>query len=122
MGSLVSVDGLEVHHVPDDVILVADSVTPEHVPALPGDGQGLSAVVPLQDGDHLRHQLPLLLESPELEAAVEAEADLSHGVRQLLLDELVGPQGSPELLPVHDVVPGLLHTELCSTKTAPSDA
>ena len=53
--ALVGVDGLEVHHVPDDVVLIAHPVPPEHVPALPGDGERLAAVVPLQDGNHLRH-------------------------------------------------------------------
>ena len=89
MSALVRVHRLQVHHVPDHVVLVADAVAAEHVPALPGDGEGLAAVVPLEEGDHLGDHLALLLEPAQLEARVQAEGDLSHGVGQLLLDQLV---------------------------------
>ena len=53
VGALVRVDGLQVHDVPDDVVVVADAVTSEHVSRRPGDVQRLAAVVSLQNG-HLR--------------------------------------------------------------------
>uniref|UniRef100_A0A8U7NYB1 Uncharacterized protein n=1 Tax=Corvus moneduloides TaxID=1196302 RepID=A0A8U7NYB1_CORMO len=51
--TLVGVDGLEVHEVPDDVELVADPVAPQHVPRVPRDAQRLPARVPLQHRHHL---------------------------------------------------------------------
>ena len=94
VGALVCVHCLQVHDVPDHVVLVADPVPSQHVPALPCDRQGLAAVVPLQQGDHLGHHLALLLETAKLEAGVKAEGDFRHRVRQLLLDQLVGPERS----------------------------
>ena len=38
----------------DDVVLVCDAVSSQHVSALPGDVQGFTAAVPLQHGDHVR--------------------------------------------------------------------
>ena len=49
MLTFVGVDGLEVHDVPDDVVLVADTVAAQHVPALSGNGEGLPTVVTLQN-------------------------------------------------------------------------
>ena len=57
MCALVGVHCLQVHHMPDHMIFVADAVAPEHVPTFTCDGQSLSTVVPLQQGDHLRHHL-----------------------------------------------------------------
>ena len=51
--TFIRVDGLEVHAVPDDVVLVADAVAAEHVAALTGDVERLSARVPLDERDHL---------------------------------------------------------------------
>ena len=108
--------------LPDDVVLVADPVAAEHVAALPRDGERLAAVVPLQDGDHLGDELALLLEAAQLQAGVQAQADLRHRVRQLLLDQLIGAERAAELLPVQDVVPRLLHAELRRAEAAPRDA
>ena len=100
VGALVSIDSLQVHDMPDHVVFVRDPVPAEHVPALPGNVQGLAAVVPLQDGDHLRDHLSVVLESAQMQAGVQAKRDLREGVRHLLLDQLVGRQRPAELLPV----------------------
>merc|ERR1711991_334213 len=70
--ALVGVDGLEVHDVADDVVFVADAVAAQHVAALPGNVQRLSAVVALHHGDHLRCSLARfhVLEPAETEAGV----------------------------------------------------
>ena len=99
VGALVCVHRLQVHDVSDHVVLVADPIPSQHVPALTCDRQGLAAVVPLQQGDHLGHHLALLLETAELEAGMEAEGDFRHCVRQFLLDQLVSSQRPSKLVP-----------------------
>lgn len=49
MGTLVGVDGLEVHHVTDHMELVADAVTAMHVAGGTGDLQRLTAGVTLDE-------------------------------------------------------------------------
>merc|ERR1719283_122426 len=94
-------------------------VPSQHVPALTCDRQGLAAVVPLEQGDHLGHHLALLLETAKLEAGMEAEGDLRHCVRQFLLDQLVSSQRPSKLVPAHRVIPRLFDTELCSSQGTP---
>lgn len=53
MPTLICVDGLQVHDMSDDVVLVCDAVSSQHVSGLSGDIQGLATAVPLQHGDHL---------------------------------------------------------------------
>ena len=74
-------------------VQILEDVT-EHITTLPSDGEGLAAVVPLENGDHLRDELALLLQTTQLQAGLQAQADLRHGVRQLLLDQLVGAERS----------------------------
>ena len=52
--TFVRVDGLEVHRVTDDVVLVADPVRAEHVASDARDVQRLATVVSLDQRDHLR--------------------------------------------------------------------
>ena len=99
MGALVCVHCLQIHHMPDHMILVADAVAPQHVPAFTCDGQSLSTVVPLKQGDHLRHHLALLFETPKLKTRVQAKGNLSHCICQLLLDQLVCCQWPSKLVP-----------------------
>merc|ERR1712032_1616406 len=108
--------------MPDHVVLVADAVAPQHVPAFACNGQSLSAVVPLQQGDNLGHHLALFLQTTKLEARMQAKGDLSDCIRQLLLDQLVGCQRSSKLVPAHSVVSGLIHTELGSSEGPPCNS
>ena len=41
----------QIHDVPDDVVLIGDSVSAEHVPSRASNVQRLAAVVALQDGN-----------------------------------------------------------------------
>ena len=52
--TLVGVDGLQVHDVADDVVLVRDAVAAQHVAGVAGDVQRLAARVALDQRDHLR--------------------------------------------------------------------
>src|SRR5512134_652537 len=43
MSALIGIDGLQVHDVADDVVLVGDAVPAMHIPCRPGDLQCLAA-------------------------------------------------------------------------------
>ena len=45
--TFVCVDGLQVHNMADDVVLIRDAVSSQHISGLPGDVQGLPTAVPL---------------------------------------------------------------------------
>lgn len=51
--TLVCVDGFQVHDVTDDVVLICDAISSQHVSCLPGDIQRFATAIPLQHGDHL---------------------------------------------------------------------
>jgi len=48
MGSLVGVDSLQVHDVPDDVVLILDAIASQNVTSVTGNVQGLATVVAFQ--------------------------------------------------------------------------
>ena len=54
VSAFVRVDGLEVHDVPDDVVLVGDSIAAQHVAARAGNVQRFAARVALQQRNHFR--------------------------------------------------------------------
>ncbi len=58
--ALVRVDGLQIHHVADDVVLVADAVAAQHVSAHARDVETLAAAVALDERDHVGSVLLLL--------------------------------------------------------------
>lgn len=51
--TFISVDGFQVHDVANDVILVCDAVSSQHISGLSSDIQGFTAGVPLQHRYHL---------------------------------------------------------------------
>lgn len=51
--TLVCVDGLQVHDVTDNVVLICDAISSQHVSGLSGNIQSLATAIPLQQGDHL---------------------------------------------------------------------
>mmetsp|Transcript_35208 Transcript_35208/g.76184 ORF Transcript_35208/g.76184 Transcript_35208/m.76184 type:complete len:241 (-) Transcript_35208:211-933(-) len=119
--SFVSVHGLEVAGVADDVVLVGNAVATVHVTALPRDLQGLAAVVALDDGDHLRGGLALVLEAPDLKASMKTQSDLRELVCHLDLHELLACKGYAELLAVEGVVHGAMEAVFGRAKHTPPD-
>lgn len=121
MSTLVSVDGLQVHDVADDVVLIADTVASEHVAGVAGNVQGLAARVALDQRDHLGGDLALILQAADLQTGLETQSNLSVGIGHLLLHELEAGQGDTELLAVQGVVSGLGQAELGSTEGTPGN-
>ena len=103
--ALVGVHGLQVAHVPEDVVLVRYAVPPEHVPRGPRDLERPPAAVPLDQRHHARMGIPGLHEPSHLQASQPAEGYVRYHVGELLLHELVGPQGRAELPASRDVLP-----------------
>ncbi len=122
VGALVGVDRLQVHDVADHVVLVGDAVAAVHVPRRAGDVQRLAAVVALEHGNVL-HRKPILIEqAAHPEAALEAQGDLRLHVGELFLDQLVGRERAPELLPLERVGARCMPAEFRSPHGTPGDA
>lgn len=72
VGPLVGVDYLQIHHVPDDVVLVHDPVATKHVPGGPGNVERLTARVPLDQANLVRDEVAVLvLEAADPEASLQ---------------------------------------------------
>src|SRR5262245_39958688 len=65
MRALIGVDRLEIHHVPDHRIFVDDAVAAMHVARGSSDVERFAGRVALEDRDHLRRCLALILQSAE---------------------------------------------------------
>ncbi len=61
----------------DDVVLVRDSIAAQHVAAVAGDGEGLGAVVALDEGNHLGRDQVLVLEAAHLQGGLQPQCDLA---------------------------------------------
>ena len=109
VGAFVGVDSLQVERVANYVILISNAISTEHVTRLPGNVEGLSTRVPLDHGDHLGSLLVLVLQPSHLKTGLESDGNLSVGISQFLLDQLIARQGLSELLAVKSVLPGSLH-------------
>lgn len=122
MSTFIGVHRLQVHDMPDHVILIRNPIPPKHVSGLASNVQGLPTVIPLQQRDHFRGGLVLILQAAELQAGMEAQRDLGEHVCQLFLNQLVLGQWDTKLDPVQSVLPGRVQTELSSSKHTPCDA
>ena len=72
VGALVGVDGLQVQHVADGVVLQGDAASPEDVPGHAGGLEGLPDVLPFGQGDLGGGELPFVLEAGEPPGEEEA--------------------------------------------------
>lgn len=72
MPTFVGVDSLQVHEVTYHVILIRYAIAPEHVPSQASRLQGLPTRVTLDQRDHLRRDPTLVLETPHLQAGLQA--------------------------------------------------
>ncbi|KAG5461467.1 MAG: hypothetical protein BJ554DRAFT_6336, partial [Olpidium bornovanus] len=127
--TFVRVHRLEIAHVPDDAVLVADAVAPEHVSSGAGDVERLAARVALHHRDHLRSQAPGVLEPAHLKGGLQGDGDLRLRVGELFLDQLEAserPARAPFRTafrhpPVERVLPGLRQAKLRGAQRAPGD-
>lgn len=73
MSALIGVHGLQVLRVTHDVVANLDAVTAVHVAGLTGDVERLTAIVSLDDGDHLGSHLTLVHQTADTQAALKSE-------------------------------------------------
>lgn len=51
--TFICVDSLQVHDVTDNVVLICNAISSQHVSGLSGNIQSFAAAIPLQHGNHL---------------------------------------------------------------------
>eukprot|EP00952_Eustigmatos_sp_NYUAD-ZCMA_P012189 49035-Eustigmatos_ZCMA.PRE.1 len=122
VGSFVCVDRLQVHHMPDDMVLIGDAVAAEHVARHASDVERLAARVALHDRGDLHGGGAFVLHAAQTQAALQAQRDFSLHVGQLLLDQLVGRERAAELLAVQHVLAGTVPAVFRRAQRAPCDA
>ena len=122
VGAFVGIDDFQIDQVAGDPEFVGDAVAAEHVAGLAGNVEGLAAGVALDDRGQLDRRIAFFLQPAQAQAGLQSEADLGQHVRQLLLDQLVGGQGAPELLAVEHVLARGAIAGFGGAEGAPGDA
>src|SRR5918997_3727145 len=95
--ALVGVDPFEVGHVLHHAVVEQDAVAPERVARRGGDLARLGDIIHLEHRDGRRVELSRVLDPSHVDGEERAEGDLAQHRDQLLLDELEGGYGLPEL-------------------------
>src|SRR6478609_1307966 len=121
LGALVGVDGLNVRHVSDDVVVEQDSVAAQQIPGLGDHLTGAAGVVHLGDRGDGVGQCTLVLQPAQLPADQLHGADLGEHLHQPVLHDLEGDQGLAELLALLAVGQGDLVGGDGVPERAPSD-
>src|SRR3954451_1041441 len=88
LGALVGVDGLDVGHVADDVVLEQDPVAAEQIARLGDDLPRLARVVELGEARDRRRGVARLGEAPDLHAVELHAGHLGEHVHEALLHDL----------------------------------
>ena len=120
--ALVGVHHFQIHHVPDDAKFVADAVAAQHVACRAGNVQGFAATVALHDAGGLDAGGAGVFHASELQAALQAQADVGQHVSELLLHQLIGRQWAAKLLALHGVLAGPGKAVFGGTQGAPGNA
>ena len=120
--ALVGVDHLQVHHVADHAVFVADAIAAQHVARHAGDVERLAARVSLEQAGDLDRRRAGILHAAQLQTALQAQRDLGAHVGQLFLDQLVRGQWPAELLAVQHVLAGAVKAVFGRAQRAPGDA
>src|SRR3954466_11424037 len=103
LGALVGVDGLDVGHVADDVVLEQDPVAAEQIARLGDDLPRLARVVELRQAGDGGGGVARLREPADLHAVKLHAGDLSEHMHEPLLHDLEGGERLAELLPLRHV-------------------
>src|SRR4051812_34645248 len=120
--ALVSVDGLQIDQMADDVILVVDAVAAVYVAGEPGDIERLAAIVALEHRNRLRRAALFVLQAAEPQTGVQPQRDLGLHIDEFFLDQLVGGERAAELFAVERVIARLMPAELGGAERAPGNA
>ncbi len=105
--SFKSIYDFHVNHMANDVVLVADAVTPMHIAAKTGDVERFASRVAFDKGDHLRGHFVFITQAADAEARLQAKCYFSLHFHELFLYQLIGGERSAELQAVNYIVTGL---------------
>src|SRR5262245_5556801 len=119
--ALVRVDRLQIHHVPDDRVLVHDAGRAQDVARQSGAVERHLHVVHLRHRHLLRAQLAGVLEAAELQAQELGLGDLGNHPDELLLHELERPDRLAELDALLGVLQGPVVARHRRAHRAPGD-
>ena len=84
----------------DDVVLIDDAVSSEHVSGLAGYLQGLEAIITLDHRDHLGGESLVVFQTRHTQHSVQPKGNFSKHVCHFLLHQLSLSEGLPELLAI----------------------
>jgi hypothetical protein len=125
MCALISVHGLQISQMPNNVVLVDDTIASEHVSCIASNGQSLATVVPFHNRDHLGGKLTSILELGDAMDALQAKSNFSQHVCHLELDKLHLGKGLTELLALEcvftrcmEAVLGCAHGTPCNSESS----
>jgi hypothetical protein len=79
VGTFISIDSFKVSGMTDDVILIRDTVSTEHISAITSNVESLATRVALNHGDHFRSKLVAVLQTTDMETCLKAKGDLELG-------------------------------------------
>src|SRR5918994_615811 len=119
--ALVGVDPFEVGHVLHHAVVEQDAVAPERIARRSGDLARLGDVVHLEHRDGRRVELARVIDAAHVDGEELAERDLGQHRDQLLLRELEGGYGLPELRSLPGVGEGGLIAVHCLPQAVPAD-
>ena len=122
VSTLIGVDGFQVDHVADHVVLIVNAVTPVHVAGHASDVQSLAAAVAFNQADHFWNGFSFVHESTHAQAGLQTQTDFGLHVGQLLLNQLILGKRATKLNAVHGVLASTVPAVFCSAQSAPSNA
>src|SRR4051812_50115579 len=102
--------------------LVGDTVAAMHVAGETRDLERLAAIVAFEQRPRRRRRPARFHEPPEPVRRVQAECDLGLHIGELLLHELIGGEGTAELLAIEHVLAGAMPAKHGPPRGAPRDA
>ena len=120
MATLVSVNGLNIHHRLDGLVLQQDSVSPHYVAGEGSDFAAVGCAGSLGHGDTSNGHVALVIKAGYLHDEQETLFNESHTFDQLSLDELFRGDRLSELLALQCVLEGSFAGACCHADSDPS--
>jgi len=120
--SLVRVCDLQICCMSANPILIAASIPTEHVQQRSCMEQRLTAVVSLDQTNHIGGPVSFVLEATNAVRRMKSERSFCHCVRKFLLDQLEGCDWTRELLAIQGVRTCLINAVLKGAHDTPGDA
>ena len=119
MGTFVSIDCLQIHHVSHNMKLIRNSICAVHITGCTGNVKGFTAIVAFHQRNQFWRTFIIIHQTSHLENTLHPKRNFSLHICQFLLYQLICRQGPAKLNTVQSVLTGLLPAEFGSTECAP---